>query len=176
MSLDPASSFAVAAITEGVKFLYAQADEFLSAWRARRHDKDAPPPRALEAPEGVTVTRPRPVADPPSEETVQLLAQLKALVEPIQSGKIDPRSAAARAAVEQLRDVVEAALRAPIQFAGEPSRPLRISDIDVVANRVTGRVAGLRADLAKLPGGSEISGIGVEASDVQGDVTGVDLV
>ena len=173
--MDPVSTFVVAAITEGVKFLYRQADEFLSAWRARRHDKDAPPPRALEAPEGVTVSKPRPVADPPDDETVQLLAQLKDLVEPIQSGKIDPRSAAARAAVEQLRDVLEAALRAPIQFAGEPARPLKIADVDVVANRVTGRVDGLRADLAKLPGGSEISGVKLKARDVEGDVTGVDL-
>jgi len=173
--MDPLSSLAIAAITQGVQFLYQQAGEFLSAWRARRRDKAAPPPRVLDAPDGVTVSRPRPLADPPSEETEKLLEQLTALVKPIQSGKIDPMSPAARATIEQLRDVVEAALRASVQFEGEPPRPLKISDIHVVTDRVKGRVAGLRADLAKLPGGSEISGVDVEARDVEGDVTGVDL-
>jgi len=168
--MDPLSAFAAAALTQGVKFLYRQAGEFLSAWRARR------PPRALDAPDGVTVTRPRPLADPPGEATVQLLEQLQALVEPIQSGKIDAASPAARATIEQLRDVVEAALQAPVRFAGEPPRPLKISDIHVVAERVTGRVAGLRADLAKLPGGSEISRVDVKAKDVHDDVTGVELI
>ncbi|HEX9035178.1 MAG TPA: hypothetical protein VF834_25330 [Streptosporangiaceae bacterium] len=169
------SAFEGAALTQGVQFLFQQASEFLSAWRARRRDKDAPPPRALDAPEGVIVTRPQPLADPPSEETAKLLEQLMALTQPIQSGKIDPASPAARAAIEDLRDVVEAALQAPVRLPGEPPRPLRISDIYVVAERVRGRVAGLRADLAKLPDGSEISGVAVEAGDVEGDVTGVHL-
>jgi hypothetical protein len=177
VSMDPLSTFAAAALTQGVQFLYQQAAEFLSAWRARRHDKGAPPPRALDAPEGVTVTRPRPLADPPSEEAIRVLEQLAALVEPIQSGKIDPTSPAARAAVEQLRDVVEAALRAPVQLAGEPQRPVTIADINVVTERVAGRVAGLRGNLAKLPGGSQITGVHVTTGEVEagGDVAGVDV-
>jgi hypothetical protein len=175
--MDPLSTLAVGAITEGVKFLYGQAGEFLSAWRRRRQDKDAPPPRALEPPDGVTVTRPRPLADPPGEQTVKLLEDLQQLVEPIQSGKIDATTPAARATVEQLRDVIEAVLQAPVRLAGEPPRPLKVSDINVVTQRVAGRVIGLRADLAKLPGGSEISGVHVQTSDVDadGEVTGVDL-
>lgn len=146
-------------------------------WRARprRQDKDAAPPRALDVPEGVTVTRPRPLADPPSEEAIRVLEQLKDLAGPIQSGKIDAASPPARAIIEQLRDVVEAALQAQVRFAGEPTRPLKISDIHTVTERVTGNVSGLRADLAKLPGGSQISGVDVEARDVKGDVTGIDL-
>ena len=175
--MDPISAFAGAALTQGVKFLYQQAGEFLSAWRERRRDKDAPPPRVLDAPEGVTVTGPRPLADPPSEETIKVLERLMDLVEPIQSGKMNAASPAARATIEQLRDVVEAALRAPVWLAGEPPRPLKISDIGVVTERVAGRVAGLRADLAKLPGGSQISGVHVRTGDVEadGDVAGVDL-
>jgi hypothetical protein len=169
--------FAGAAVTQGVKFLYQQAGELLSAWRGRRRDKDAPPPRALDAPDGVTVTKPRPLADPPDEDTIKVLEQLKDLVEPIQSGKIDAASPAARAAIEQLREVVEAALQAPVRLAGEPPRPLKVSDINVVTERVAGRVAGLRGDLAKLPGGSVIYGVHVKTGDVEagGDVAGVDL-
>lgn len=173
--MDPLSTFAGAALTQGVQFLFEQASELLSAWRARRHDKNAPPPRALDAPEGVIVTGPRPLADQPSEETAKLLEQLLALAQPIQSGKIDPASPAARATIEHLRDVVEAALQVPVQLPGEQPRPLKISDIHVVTERVKGRVAGLRADLSKLPGGSEISGVAVETGDVEGDVTGVHL-
>jgi hypothetical protein len=176
--MDPLSTLAVAAITEGVKFLYGQAGEFLSAWRRRRQDKDAPPPRALDAPSGVTVIRPRPLADPPSEQTVKLLKELQQLAEPIQSGKIDATAPAARATIQQLRDVIEAVLQTPVRLAGEPPRPLKVSDINVVTQQVAGRVTGLRADLAKLPGGSEISGVHVQTDDMQagGEVAGVDLM
>lgn len=175
--MDPFTVFADATITGGVKFLYSQAGEFLSAWRERRRDKGAPPPRTLDAPDGVTVTGARPLADPPSEETIKALEQLHDLVEPIQSGKIDSSTPAAWAAIEQLRYLVEAALQAPVRFAGEPPRPLKISGVSVVTERVAGRVAGLRADLAKLPGGSAVYSIYVKTGDVEagGDVTGVDL-
>jgi hypothetical protein len=174
--MDPLSALTVAAITEGVKFLYGQAGEFVSAWRRRRQDKAAPPPQALTAPDGVTVARPRPLADPPSEQTVQLLEELQQLVEPIQSGKIDATTPS-RATIGQLREVIEAVLQAPVRLAGEPPRPLKVSDINVVTQQVAGRVTGLRANLAKLPGGSEIYGVHVQAGGVEagGEVTGVDL-
>jgi hypothetical protein len=175
--MDPLSTLTVVAITAGVKFLYGQAGEFLSAWRKRRQDKNAPPPRALEAPDGVTVSRPRPLPDPPSEQTVQVLEELEKLVEPIQSGKIDATAPAARATVEQLRDVIEALLQTPVQLKGEPPRPLKVSGIRVVTEQAAGRVTGLRANLAKLPGGSEIRDVRVKTGDVLpgGEVTGVDL-
>lgn len=175
--MDPLGAFAGAAITQGVKFLYQQAGEFLSAWRARRRDKDAQPPRVLDPPAGVTVTGPRPVADPPGEDAITVLEQLRDLVEPIQRGEISVWSPAALAAIEQLRDVVEAALQAPVRFDGEPPRPVKVSDIRVATERVAGRVTGLRADLAKLPSGSQFSDVHVKAGQVDagGDVAGVEL-
>lgn len=123
------------------------------------------------------MTGPRPLADPPSKETEKLLEQLQNLVEPIQSGKIDAASPTARATIEQLRDMIEAALQAPVRLAGEPQWPLNIADINVVTERVAGRVAGLRGNLAKLPGGSEITGIHVKTGEVEagGDVSGIDV-
>lgn len=175
--MDPTSVFAGAAITQGVNFLYQQAGELLSAWRARRRGSGGPPPRALDAPDGVIVARPRPLADPPSEEFARTLEELRQLVEPIRNGAVDLASPAARASIEQLRDVVESALQAPVRFAGEPPRPLNVSDVRVVTERAAGRIAGLRADLAKLPGGSEIYSVHVQTGDVEpgGEVTGVDL-
>jgi hypothetical protein len=127
--MDPLSALSAAALTQGVRFLYQRAGEFLSAWRARRRDRGARAPRALDPPEGVSVAGPRPVADPPDEEAIEVLEQLRQLVEPIQSGEIDAVLPAARAAIEQLRDVVEAALQGPVRLAGEPPRPLTISGI-----------------------------------------------
>lgn len=175
--MDPLNAFAGTAITEGVKFLYQQAGEFLSAWRRRRRNVDARPPRVLEIPAGVTVTRPRPVADPPGDDVIRVMEALRDLAEPIQSGEIDVWSPAALAVVERLRDVVEAALQAPVRFDGEPPRPLKVSDIRVATGRVAGRVAGLRADLAKLPSGFRISDVRVKTGEVLADgrVTGVEL-
>ena len=147
--MDPLSVFAGAGITQGVRFLYEQAGEFLSAWRARRRDKDAGPARVLAIPAGVTVTGPQPVADPPGEDAFRVLEQLRDLVEPIQSGEIDIRSPAALAAIGQLRDVVEAALQAPVWFDGEPPRPLMVCDIRVATERVA-KFLG-KAGLAPMP-------------------------
>ena len=59
-------------------------------------------------------------------------------------------------------------------WPGEPPRPLKVSDINVVTQQVAGRVTGLRADLAKLPGGSEIYGVHVQTGDqLQGVDTAV---
>ena len=175
--MDPLSALTLAAITAGVGFLYQQAGEFLSAWRKRRQDKNAPPPRTLDAPDGVTLTRPRPLADAPSEQTEKLLEELQQLIKPILGGRIDATTPAARTAIEQLREVVEAALQTPVRLPGESPRPLKVSDINVVTHQVAGRVAGLRADLAKLPGGAEIYGVHVQTGNVEpgGEVTGVDL-
>lgn len=175
--MDPLKALAGTAITEGVKFLYLQAGEFLSAWRGRRRDADARAPRVLEVPAGVTVTGPRPMADPPGDDAIRVMEELRDLAEPIQSGEIGIWSPAALAVVEQLRDVVEAALQAPIRFNGEPLRPLTVADIRVTTERVAGRVTVLRADLAKLPRGSRISGVHLKTGDVLpgGDVNVVDL-
>jgi len=163
-------------LSEGVKFLYQQAGEILFAWRARRRDRDAPIPRVLPAPTSLTVVKARPLPDPSNNEVVDALQELKDLLEPIRAGVIDIDSATAREVIERSREVIEAVLRTPVTFAGESPRPLRVSDVAVVVERVSGRVTGLRADLAKLPR-AEVSGVRVQTANVEaeGDVRGVDL-
>ena len=159
-----------AALTEGVKFLYQQAAEILSSWRARRRDASAAPPRALSPPPGVSVGEAKPVADAPADQTLETLQELKDLAEPIKDGTIDVTDPAAREVIAELRTVVEAALQTPISFAGEPARPARVSDIRVVTKDVAGRVTGVRARLAN------VKGVTVETGkvDAGGEVTGVD--
>ena len=166
-----------ATIVEGVKFLTEQAAEVLSAWRARRRDRQAPPPRMVEPPSTVRVERPRPLPDPTSPEMADTLQELKDLVEPIKDGEVDPEAVAARHAVARLRELLEVIVGSPITFVGEPTRAVDVSDVDVVVHWVAGQVVGVRADLAKLEGPGSIRKVRVQAGDVDsgGEVTGVDL-
>ena len=148
----------------------------LSAWRARRRDRQAPPPNVVEPPGAVRVEHPRPLPDPASPEMADTLQELKDLVEPIKDGG-DPEAIAARQAAARLRDLLEAIVGSPITFAGEAPRTVAVSDVDVVVLRVAGQVVGVRADLAKLLGPASIGTVRVHAGDVDsgGAVTGVDL-
>ena len=175
--MDPLAGVESAALVEGVKFLYQQAAEVLGAWRARRRDRQAAPPKVVEPPGVVRVERPRPLPDPVSPEMADTLQELKGLVEPIKDGEVDPEASAARQAVARLRELLEVIVGSPITFAGEPPRTVAVSDVDVVVQRVAGQVVGVRADLAKLQGPASIRDVRVHAGDVDsgGAVTGVDL-
>jgi len=175
--MDPLTEAATAALVQGVKFLYQQAAEVLSAWRARRRDRQAPPPNVVEPPGAVQVGRMQPLPDPTSPEMADTLQELKDLVEPIMDGEVDPEAPAARQAVARLRELLEVIVGSPITLAGEPPRTVDVSDVDVVVQRVAGQVAGVRADLAKLQGPAFIRNVRVHADDVDsgGAVTGVDL-
>ena len=175
--MDPLTGVATAALVEGVKFLYQQAAEVLSGWRARRRDRQAPPPTVVEPPVAVRVGSLRPLPDPASPEMADILQELKDLVEPIKDGEVDPEAIAARQAVARLRELLEVIVGSPITFAGEPPRTVDVSDVDVVVHRVAGQVTGVRADLAKLQGLATISKVEVHGGDVDsgGAVTGVDL-
>jgi hypothetical protein len=168
---------ASAALVEGVKFLYQQAGEILRGWRERRRNRDAPAPASLRPPPEVRVERAEPLADPPDTELVDTLQELKDLVEPIKDGEVDPEAPAARAAVANLRDLLEVILRSRITFAGEQPRTVDVSDIDVVVQRVRGQVRGVRVDLERLQGPASIRRVDVKVDDVDagGEVTGVDL-
>jgi hypothetical protein len=175
--MDPLTGVENAALVEGVKFLYQQAAEVLSAWRARRRDRRAPAPNVVEPPGAVQVGRMRPLPDPASPEMADVLQELKDLVEPVKDGEVDPEAIAARQAVAWLRELLEVIVRSPITFAGEPPRTVAVSDVSVVVQRVAGQVVGVRADLAKLQGPAAIHGIRVQGGDVDsgGAVAGVVL-
>jgi hypothetical protein len=125
----------------------------------------------------VTVGDPRPVPDAPSGAAVEMLQELKDLVEPIKDGTVPADSPEARRTIAALRDLLESVLGAPITLEGEQPRTLEVSGVDVTVDRVESNVAGLRADMAKLRGQTVIRDVSVKAGDVGpgGDVTGVDL-
>jgi hypothetical protein len=167
-----------AVISEGIKFLYKQAGELLTSWRKRRDQPDTDPPRALEPPEVVHMENARPVEEPKNREIVDQLQELEDMAERVKDGEVDPDSPEGRATAAALREMLEPLLRTPISFAGEGERSLTISDIEVKAREVVGRLTGLRADLAKLTGKVQISKVRAEADKVDqgGEVMGVDLI
>jgi hypothetical protein len=175
--MDPLTGVENAALVEGVKFLYRQAAEVLTAWRARRRDRQAPPPNVVGPPGAVGLERPRPLPDPTSSEMADTLQELKDLVEPIKDGEVDPGTIPARQAVARLRELLEVIVRSPITFVGEPPRTVAVSDVQVVVQRVAGQVVGVRAGLAKLQGAASIDTVRIHGGDVDsgGAVTGVAL-
>jgi hypothetical protein len=175
--MEPLTGVENAALVEGVKFLYQQAAEILSAWRARRQDRQAPPPKAIESPAAVSVEHPQPLPDPASPEMADALQELKDLVEPVKDGEVSLEAVAARQSVARLRELLEVIVASPITFAGERPRAVDVSDVDVVVQRVAGQVRGVHADLAGLQCPASIRAVRVHGSDVDsgGEVTGVHL-
>lgn len=174
--MDPIlTTVGVAALTEGVKFLYAQATEVLKSWRAGRQGEPAAP-AVVPAPPGVSVG---PSAEPPlpvprdamMEDT---LLDLRDMVEQVRDGTVDIASEQGRRVVADLRDYLEVVLRAPIRFAGEPARTLETGRVEVVARRVEGDVAGVRARGGVTGGLGDVS-VNVDEVGETGRVTGVDL-
>lgn len=171
------TTLATTVVAEGIKFLYKEAGEVLSAWRKRRQNPTAPPPRLLDPPREVMVGTPRPLPAPADPRMEDALLDLRELTEQIQEGKLDPDSLEARSVLASLRELLETILQAPITFAGEAPRALQVTDVGVTVQAVSGKVAGVRASLEKLQGPADIRGVRVQTGDVQteGDVAGVDL-
>jgi hypothetical protein len=171
------ATLATTAVVQGIHFVYKEASEVLSAWRKRRQDEKSPPPKVVETPKILTVGSPQPLTEPVNQQMQDKLEELRDLAAQVKDGEINPDSPEARSILSNLRELLEAVLQAPITFAGEAPRTVRISDIDVTVQNVSGKVAGLRASLEKLQGPTDIHGVKVKADDVQqdGEVTGVDL-
>ena len=172
--MDPLTGVAAAALTaEGVRFLYQQAAEFLTAWRGRRRGADGAAPRALPAPAGVTVGPASPLADPPDDAVEDTLAELRDMLEDIVAGRMSMNDQAALTVIGDTRALLEALLRAPITLAGETGRPATIAGVKVIAQDVEGRVTGVRANFENV---REVRDVHVQADKVHKDaeVTGVD--
>ena len=165
---------ATVALEEGVKFLYEQAGKVLDAWRARRRDPAAPPPVIVPPPAQVTVDPPQPSTAAPDPDTVLALEDLRADAEAIVNGQLSAGYPAARATIAALREILEAALGTSITFDGEVSRPVRVSDVNVVVNDVRGRLAGVRLAAGQ---GADVTKVNIQAHDVEAgaDVVGVEI-
>jgi hypothetical protein len=163
-----------AVLTEGVKFLYAQAGAAIQRWREKR---DEPVPIAPDAPiEGEL--RPAKLDAAAMEQLEGDISTLrKALgpyVDDVDPNPVDPKDLALVEVAEGLRRSLEAVLGQRIRFTGEgePSGPLIEGTVN--ADDVAGYVAGVRGR-ALSSDGTIIGRVTVKKVEAGGQAIGVDL-
>jgi hypothetical protein len=172
------------ALTEGVKFLYAQAGEALKWWRERKDKKDAAPEiKQIEAlPPPAAFPDAEAGADLNSETADSLVDELRDLGNAL-SGyvtgieEVDPTDLDLMQTVDAFRNAVEAVTGRRYTFVGEvrDSRPeatgeANIDEIkgdvaglrarSIVAGRATGRVTGKTVDEGGVAIGLDVGTIG----------------
>ncbi|WP_189715918.1 hypothetical protein [Streptomyces phaeofaciens] len=147
------------ALTEGVRFLYQQAQELISARRARKATEATRTP-----PEGVFLGEVRVVPDDPSvlddyADTFDQLLSTESLVL-LQSGHtVDPADEDQMLAAARLRALLENVTGRRITFVGEPDRPPSGTPFvrgEAEADIVRGEQAGVRAD--EIGDGARVTG------------------
>ena len=174
------ASVANLALTEGVKFLYAQAGELLKWWRQRRdaaHDDAAkeqpvrvePPPaiqgKAFEA-------RPSVVAVERLEKDLRALrADLLEYVDGTEVADVSDPAYLAR--VDALRRALEVIYQHRLTFVGEVRPPSEPSiDVDMAAESVAGYITAVRSH--QMAGGSIDARMRVGRVEPGGSVVGVE--
>jgi len=170
---DPWAGVQTAVLTEGIKFLYAQAGEALKRWRDRKAGSttDPAPPMALPAvfqgsSSGVAVddNRLAAVAEAVREQRREL-ADYADGIEPVNPGDL-----ALREKVDALRRLMEGLYGQPLTFLGEQRRDDGVHSL-LSVDRVLGDVAAVRARLVEGHVAAEARAGTVEAG---GRLTGIE--
>lgn len=145
------------ALTEGVKFFYAQAGDLLKWWRDRRDSREKGQ-QAGASPEEVQVVPPPVIAGGSFTAKVNTVAverleqEMRGLREDLSeyaeggTETIDASDPALLGRIDALRRILELAYQRPLTFAGEDRResgPALNAEIDI--DSVAGYVAGVRA-------------------------------
>jgi hypothetical protein len=186
---DPATlafaSVANFALTEGVKFLYAQAGDLLKWWRDRKSAKRDDEKAESSAEVALRVEAPRAIeggsfeARPDTAALERLENELRALrgdlleyVEGVDAGdRTDP---AFLGRVDGLRRALEVIYQHPLTFAGEVRAKSGPSvDVDIDADSVAGYITGVRAK--HIAGGSVTSKMRFGRAESGANITGVDV-
>jgi hypothetical protein len=166
-----------AVLTEGVKFLFAQAGEAIRWWRERKDDAQAEP--VLVPANAPLHGRLEPaVLDHDAMKRLEgkigeLRAALAPYADPLTPAPVDPDNPDLIAVVEGLRRSLEAVLGQRIRFQGEPgdpSGPVVMGEVDV--DQVFSYVAGVSA--RSIRGGQVRGTVHVKTVEAGGRVVGVD--
>ena len=176
---DPLTLTALGAVAlgEGIKFLYGEARELLTRWRARR-DRDRV---QAEGSNAEVLDAPLVAAEVPdsllAENAESLTSLRRALIEYAEEGRVpDPADQELLDTVDPLRRLLELAYGQRITFRGERrERTGSRIDVNVEAGVVEGYVAGIRArgGLGSTPDLSV--GMKVDRVSGGGEAIGVDL-
>ncbi|MCD7437853.1 hypothetical protein K4B79_06390 [Streptomyces lincolnensis] len=146
-------------LTEGVRFLYQQAQELISSWRRGRTAETTGTP-----PEGVFLGELRLVPDDPSvldehADAFVALLSTPGLVRVHVGESVDPEDEDQLRAVAELRALLERVSGRRITFAGEPGREPSGTTVvrgTATADVVHGRQAGVAAD--EIGAGADVTG------------------
>jgi hypothetical protein len=170
----------MAAITEGIKFLYGQASELLK-WRHEKR-KAAEGAQTASSPHPTLVTRPdvfEPVPAQPCVDEVELERLAKPMGElcdglsGVVAGRteVDTGNAALLSRVDALRKALEFVTGQPLTFRGETRPEGPVVRGRVTADEVLGEVAGVAA--GTITAGTTIGEITAKKVDEKGSAVGV---
>jgi len=163
-------------LTEGVRFLYQQAQELISARRARRTaDVTEAPPEDVFVGEVRLAPSDPAVLDEHAADFDRLLST-PGLVRLRLGHAVDPEDAEQMRAAADLRELLETVTGRRIAFVGEAERPESGGTVitgTATAKRVSGVQSGVDAD--EISGGARVSGGSVVEDEVAagGDSAGV---
>ncbi|GIH20925.1 hypothetical protein [Rugosimonospora africana] len=173
------ASVGAVALTEGIKFLYAQAGEAIKAWRTRRNSNEPSAEVELAAPDAAFDHAPRQaridfaVVGGLEQDLRDLRAALADLNDGIE--EVDPHDHATLERVDGLRRLLEAVYGERFVFRGEPavSSSAAIVKGEAVVEDVRGYVAGLRA--RKILGGAVAGHVRAGRVETGGRAVGVEV-
>jgi hypothetical protein len=183
---DPLTLAAVGAValTEGIKFLYAQAGEALKRWQERKAAKAAAAESGVSEP--VEVELPSDAFEGQLKEPRLDLASvgrlegelraLRAAVADYAQGidKVDPNDKPLLEAVDGLRRAMEAVYGQRIAFKGQPGPPSGVEVLgEAKVDEVLGYVAGRRAK--RIIAGSATGRIQAKTVGPGGEAVGVEV-
>jgi len=174
-------------LTEGIKFLYAQAGELLKAWRAARADKKAEPAPAplppLSPPVGVLDGPVDPGRLPNAEELERRAPELSdarravaAYADDADPRPVDPHDRDLLGHVGHLRELLEELYGQRLTFAGERREATgTVIRANVEARRLEDSTAQGVVHAKEAPPGAQVEAV-VTAEDMKGShVAGVDF-
>jgi hypothetical protein len=172
--LNPAA-FAALALTEGIKFVYAQATELLKRRRERKATGAAPAePIPLEHGE-VLDGLPAPL-EPDYEVLDQLQERVTSLAVELskyQDGLLEPDAATGQT-VDELRKALEAIYGQRLTFKGEREHESTGTVISGELRAALVKGLAIAADVGNVRGGATVTGgIGVDTVDTDGTAIGV---
>jgi hypothetical protein len=156
------------ALTDGIKFLYAQAGEILKRRRERQATADPAPAAELLEGELAPLQLDPAAADELTEELRRLRRQLADIAD-----GIEPARATDVAATLALREAIESIVGQRITFRGERREPTGTPTITgtVRATDLRGRVSGV--DLEGTPTGTIHGEVIADTAGEDADVAGV---
>lgn len=177
-------------LTEGIKFLYGQANDLLKGWRARRDAKkqaavkvppmptlDAPPPDVLDGSVDTSQQADELLLEKHERELDAAKKALAKYTHPDDPEPVDPGDVELRGEVDRLRRLLESIYGQRLTFVGEPDRDPTgtVMTVKVKADNIEDSDIAAIVGADRAPAGARL-GVDVDASGAKrSSVRGIDF-